>query len=166
MNSKITIYEQITNQIYTIRGQKIMLDQDLAKLYGVTTKRLNEQVSRNQERFPSDFMFTFSQEEFSDLKSQIATSSWGGRRNLPRAFNEQGIAMLSSVLKSPQAVAVNIQIIRVFTQMRQLIQGQKELLEKLEEIENTSLNNQERIQILFTYLKAFQEHQEKPPIGF
>lgn len=100
--------EVIINKIYSIRGQKVMLDSDLAELYGVETKRLNEQVKRNNSRFPDDFMFQLTIQEWENLKSQIATSSWGGRRKLPYAFTEHGVLMLSSVLNSDRAIAVNI----------------------------------------------------------
>jgi hypothetical protein len=98
-----------------------MLDEDLAELYDVETRRLNEQVKRNKARFPMDFMFQLTKEEFENLKSQFATSSWGGRRKLPHAFTEQGVAMLSGVLHSDRAIRVNIQIIRVFTRMREML---------------------------------------------
>lgn len=112
--------DQIQNMIYVIRGQKVMLDSDLAKLYGVETKRLNEQVRRNQNRFPDDFMFRLEPEEFEILRSQYATSSsvWGGRRYQPLVFTENGVAMLSTVLNSEVAIEVNISIIRIFTKLR------------------------------------------------
>ena len=102
--------EMVMNKIYLIRGQKVMLDSDLSALYQVETRRLNEQVTRNKERFPEDFMFQLTVDEYENLISQFATSSWGGRRKLPYAFTEQGVAMLSSVLNSPTAISVNIQI--------------------------------------------------------
>ncbi len=114
MKSLVPI-EIIEKKILLIAGQKVMLDSDLAALYGVTTKRLNEQVRRNLKRFPDDFMYQLSREEFESLKSHFATSSsWGGRRTLPYAFTEQGIAMLSSVLNCARAIDVNIQIMRTF----------------------------------------------------
>ncbi len=116
MNSVIPV-ENIENLIYLIRGQKVMPDRDLAALYGVETKRINEQVKRNKDRFPEDFMFQLTKEEFMNLKSQIATSRWGGRRKAPYAFTEQGVSMLSSVLNSKRAVQVNIQIMRTLRQM-------------------------------------------------
>src|SRR5438445_748006 len=106
--------QKILNRIYVIRNQKVMLDEDLAVMYRVETKRLNEQVKRNKIRFPKDFMFTLTQKDYENLKSQNATSSWGGRRNMPIAFTEQGVAMLSSILNSDVAVEVYIRIIRVF----------------------------------------------------
>ncbi len=113
--------EVIISKIHLLRGQKVMLDEDLAELYQVETKRLNEQVKRNIDRFPKDFMFQLSQKEFDNLKSQIATSSWGGRRKPPFAFTEQGVSMLSGVLNSQIAIQVHIQIIRIFTKMRELL---------------------------------------------
>lgn len=161
--------EQIATQIYVFREQKVMLDSDLAKLYGVTTKRLNEQVTRNIERFPDDFMFQLSDEEFSDLKShfaisnddenlrsQNATSSWGGRRYAPRAFTEQGIAMLSSVLKSKQAIDVNISIIRTFVRLRHMLASNEELAQKIKEHDN-------QIAFLYEELNKLLMPPEPPP---
>ena len=113
--------EEIRSRIHTIRGKQVMLDKDLAELYGVEVKRLNEAVKRNIERFPDDFMFQLQQEEWEILKSQFATSSWGGTRKLPFAFTEQGVAMLSGVLRSPIAVEVNIRIMRTFVAVRQYL---------------------------------------------
>jgi hypothetical protein len=128
--------ERIENKIYPVRGEKAMLDSDLAELYGVSTKRLNEQVKRNLTRFPEDFMFRLTKEEADSLRSQFATSKKGrrgGRRYEALCFTEQGIAMLSSVLNSERAVQVNIYIIRVFTRLRQLLVSHKELRDKIEE---------------------------------
>lgn len=111
----------IQSKIYEIRGQKVMIDKDLADLYQVEVKRLNEAVKRNIKRFPSDFMFQITKEEWQDLKSQYATSSWGGSRKLPFAFTEQGLAMLSGILNSDIAIQVNINIMRAFVAVRQLI---------------------------------------------
>ena len=131
---------KIEERIFTIRGKQVMIDKDLALLYGVETKRLNEQVKRNIERFPEDFMFQLTMEEHQliaciDLKSQIATSSWGGSRKLPYAFTENGIAMLSSVLRSETAIAVNIKIMRTFTQIRKSVYRESNLLNRVELIE-------------------------------
>ena len=115
---QLPVENKVESLIRVIRGQQVMLDRDLAELYGVETKRLNEQVKRNIERFPEDFMFQLTQNEFDNLKSQFATSSWGGVRKLPYAFTEQGVAMLSGVLKSSTAVEVNIRIMRAFVSMR------------------------------------------------
>lgn len=125
----------IQPMIKVIRGQQVMLDSDLSALYGVETRRLNEQVKRNIERFPDDFMFQLRKEELDNLMSQNATSSWGGTRKLPYAFTEQGIAMLSSVLKSQTAVEVNIRIMRAFIAMRRFITTNAQLFQRLETIE-------------------------------
>ena len=122
--------EVVMDKIYLIRGKKVMIDRDLAKLYNVETKVLKQAVRRNSDRFPEDFMFMLSNEEFAILRSQIVTSSWGGSRYVPMAFTEQGLAMISSVLNSKQAIQVNILIIRVFSKMRELIVSHKELLAK------------------------------------
>ena len=129
----------IDSKIYLIRGEKVMLDQDLALLYQTPTMRLNEQVRRNARRFPSDFMFPLSNQELTILKSQnaISSSSWGGRRTPPLAFTEQGVAMLSSVLNSERAIEVNIAIIRAFVKLRQILSSNKELERKLFEMEST-----------------------------
>ena len=128
---------QIERAILLIRAQKVMLDSDLAVLYGVPTRRLNEQVRRNRERFPSDFMFELTAEEAAALRSQIATSTIGrgGRRYLPLAFTEQGVAMLSSVLRSKRAVQVNIEIMRAFVKLRELLATHKDLARQLEALE-------------------------------
>ena len=117
-NRQLPVENKVESLIQVIRGQQVMLDRDLAELYGVETRRLNEQVKRNIERFPEDFMFQLTSNEFDNLKSQIAISSWGGVRKLPYAFTEQGVAMLSGVLKSPTAVEANIRIMRAFVSMR------------------------------------------------
>ena len=160
--------ELIINNIYLIRGQKVMLDRDLSTLYQVETKRLNEQVTRNKERFPEDFMFQLTRDEFENLKSQIATSSWGGSRKLPYAFTEQGIAMLSGVLNSTTAINVHIQIIRVFTKMRALLMTHKDILLQLEKIEKKLGKHDEQIALVFTYLKKLLSppQQPRPRIGF
>ena len=119
--------ETIANKIYFIRNQKVMLDRDLAILYGIETKVLNQAVKRNMSRFPEDFMFQLTEIEFQNLKSQIVTSSWGGSRKLPSAFTEHGVLMLSSVLKSDKAIQVNIQIMRIFTKVRQMLLDTTEL---------------------------------------
>ncbi len=126
----------IEKMIFLIRGQKVILDTDLAGLYGVGTKTLNRAVNRNKERFPADFMFQLSKQEFVSLRYQIGTSNGrGGRRYPPYAFTEQGVAMLSSVLKSQQAILVNISIMRAFVRLRELASAHKELAEKLSELE-------------------------------
>jgi hypothetical protein len=111
----------IQNKIYVIRGQRVMLDRDLSEMYGVETRRLNEQVKRNMKRFPQDFMFQLTSEEFENLKSQFATSRWGGTRKSPYVFTELGVAMLSSVLNSYTAIEINMNIMRAFITIRQLV---------------------------------------------
>jgi len=125
----------IESRILLIRGQKVMLDADLAELYGVETRRLNEQVSRNIERFPEDFMFQLTAEEFANLKSQFATSSWGGRRKLPYAFTEHGSIMAASVLNSARAIEISVHVVRAFVRMRELVAGNKELAQKLNQLD-------------------------------
>ena len=127
--------ETIEQKILLIRGQKVMLDRDLAKLYGVPTKSLNLAVKRNLDRFPSDFMFQLTEEEFFNLRFQFEASSWGGQRYLPYAFTENGVAMLSSVLNSKRAVQANIQIMRTFTKLREIISANKDLSRRLDELE-------------------------------
>lgn len=133
----LVIQEEISQKIYLIRGCKVMLDRDLAVLYGVATRSLNQAVKRNNKRFPLDFMFRLTQEENDSLRSQFVISNErrGGRRYLPYAFTEQGVAMLSSVINSERAVQVNIQIIRTFIKLRQLLATHKDLLKKIEELE-------------------------------
>lgn len=135
-----TQLEQIQNMIYVIRGQKVMLDSDLARLYGVETRRLNEQVRRNLDRFPGDFMFKLTKTEFEILKSQFATSSsdWGGKRKQPLVFTENGVAMLSSVLNSKQAIKVNISIMRIFTKLRAFHLMEKELVNRMDQMEENT----------------------------
>ena len=127
--------EVIERKIYIIRGQKVMLDSDLAELYNITTKVLVQAVKRNLRRFPADFMFQLTNQEVAILRSQFVTSSWGGRRYVPYAFTEQGVAMLSSVLNSDRAVDVNIQIIRTFVKLREMIASHKDLARRLDELE-------------------------------
>lgn len=151
----ITSNVQIENCIYLIRGQKVMLDSNLAELYGVPTFRLNEQVKRNLDRFPKDFMFLLTPQEVSNLRSQFAISSLGhgGKRYLPYAFTEQGVAMLSSVLRSKRAVQVNIVIMRAFVKLRQILAGNKELAEKLSQLERKLEGHDEQIHALFEAIR-------------
>lgn len=160
--------EVVMSKIYIIREQKVMLDEDLAELYGVETKRLNEQVKRNIDRFPEDFMFQLDEKEFTDLKSQNATSSWGGRRKLPNAFTEHGVLMLSSVLNSKQAIKVNIQIMRIYTRIREILLAHKDVFIRVEQFEKQMMKQDEKIELLFTYLSKFIEKEDTPrtPIGF
>ena len=162
--------ELVMNKIYFVRGQKVMIDNDLADLYDVETKRLKEAVRRNFDRFPDDFMFELTQTEFDSLRSQFATSKTGrgGARYLPMAFTEQGVAMLSSVLNSETAIRVNIQIIRVFTKMRELLSTNKDILLQLEKMEKKLTGHDEDIALIFNYLKQLLTPPQIPrnKIGF
>jgi ORF6N domain-containing protein len=160
--------EVIVRKIYLIRGQKIMLDEDLAELYEVPTGRLNEQVKRNLDRFPEDFMFQLTEDEFKNLISQFATSSWGGRRKLPFAFTEHGVLMLSSVLNSRRAVAVNIKIMRIYAKMREILMTNQQILLRLEQLERKVGDHGEDIQVIFQYLKRLLTplKEPRPRIGF
>jgi hypothetical protein len=159
--------EMIERSILMVRGQKVMLDSDLAELYGVETKRLVEAVNRNIDRFPDDFMLQLDDEEFSNLRSQFATSrSWGGRRYNPYAFSEQGVAMLSSVLKSPRAIAVNIEIMRAFVRLRQILSTHADLARKLDALEK-KYNHQ--FKIVFDAIRQLMTPPNTKPrkrIGF
>jgi len=160
--------ELIINNIYLIRGQKVMLDSDLAKLYLTEAKRLKEAVRRNIDRFPDDFMFQLTKDEYEILRTQIASSRWGGTRYMPMAFTEQGVAMLSSILNNPIAINVNIQIIRVFTKMRALLLTHKDILQQLEKIEKKLDTHDEQIALVFDYLKKLLNPPAAPRrrIGF
>lgn len=161
---------EIEESILVIRGQRVMLDSDLAKLYGVTTGRLNEQVTRNIERFPEDFSYQLTQQEFTNLISQFATSSLGhgGRRKRPRVFTEQGVAMLSSVLNSPTAVRVNVEIMRTFVKLRRLMATPGELVEQLTKLAETVQWHDEQIKVIREVLQQMLEKPAKPKrkIGF
>jgi len=156
--------EIIERKIYVIRGIKTMFDKDLAELYGVTTGNLNKAVTRNLERFPEDFMFRLTGEEFKNLIFQNGTSSWGGTRKLPRVFTEQGVAMLSTVLKSKRAVQVNIQIMRTFIRLRKMLVGHAELKKKIEDMEQ---KYDHQFQAIFEAIQLLLESPEKDrKIGF
>lgn len=152
--------EVITNKIFFIRDQKVMMDRDLAKLYGVETKYLKRQVRRNIDRFPEDFMFVLAKEELINLRYQFGTSSWGGNRYTPMAFTEQGVAMLSSVINSPQAIAVNIKIIRVFTKIRKLLSSDATLQLEIQEIKKRLTQHSKNIELVFNYLDELTKKKE------
>lgn len=135
MSRAITSTSELANRILTLRGERVLLSFHLAELYGVEPKRLLEAVTRNRARFPSDFMFQLSRTEWDNLKSQFATSSWGGSRKLPYAFTEQGVAMLSSVLRSPRAIAVNVEIMRAFVRLRRMVIEHADLAARLDRLE-------------------------------
>jgi phage regulator Rha-like protein len=151
--TNLTPTENITNKIFMIRSLKVMIDHDLAELYGVETKRLKEQVRRNISRFPKDFMFILTNQDVRNLRTQIATSSWGGTRYIPMAFTEQGVAMLSSVLNSKRAIDVNIAIMRTFVKMREMLATNKEFSEKLKIIEDQLAEHDEQFQVVFEVIK-------------
>ena len=152
----------VESRIFVLRQQKVILDRDLADLYGVPVKRLNEQVKRNHERFPDDFMFQLSKKEADNLTFQNGISSWGDRRTPPYAFTEQGVAMLSSVLRSDRAAQVNVAIIRTFVKLREILATHEELARKVAQ-------HDRQIATLFEYVKSLLEPPpapKKPPIGF
>lgn len=154
--------EVVMNKIYIIRDQKVMLDRDLAELYKVETKQLKRQVKRNPDRFPDDFMFELTREEYGNLRSQFGTSSWGGERYLPIVFTEQGVSMISSVLNSKIAIAVNIQIMRIFTKMRQMLRDNTDLRLDIEKIKRKLDNQDKNMEIVFRYLDELLEKKENP----
>jgi hypothetical protein len=163
--------QKILNKIHIIRNEKVMLDRDLAELYGVETRILNQSIKRNLSRFPKDFMFQLSENEFKNLISQFVISSWGGTRKFPYAFSEQGVAMLSSILNSETAIEVNINIIRVFTKMREYALTNKEILMQLAKLEKEVTGNSKDIENIFMVLKELISKQAVPPkprnkIGF
>ena len=155
--------ERIMDKIYLIRDQKVMLDQDLAALYGVETKVLKQQVRRNLDRFPIDFMFELTENEFSILRSQFVTSSWGGIRYMPMVFTEQGVAMLSSVLNSKKAIQVNIQIMRIFTKIRAMFTDTLSLKLEIETIKKKVQNQDKSIELVFSYLDELITKQDNNP---
>ena len=157
--------ERITEKIYLIRNKKVMMDRDLAGLYGLETGQLKRAVRRNIERFPDDFMFVLTRDEFENLRCQIDASSWGGTRYMPMVFTEQGVAMLSSVLQSKQAIHVNIQIMRAFTRLREMLSGYAELKAKIEDME---ARYDGQFQAVFNAIKQLIEVEDrpKPKIGF
>ncbi len=157
--------ERIERTILIIRGHRVMLDKDLAKLYSVTTSNLNKAVSRNIDRFPDDFMFRLSEEEFKNLKFHFGTSSWGGTRKLPKAFTEQGVAMLSSVLHSKRAIQVNVEIMRAFVRLRQMLASNAGLARKLTSLEK---KYDAQFKVVFDAIRSLMTPPEKPKsrIGF
>ncbi|TRX46296.1 ORF6N domain-containing protein [Fulvivirga sp. M361] len=162
--------EVIMNKIYSIRGHKVMLDRDLAELYGVETRALKQAVRRNKKRFPDDFMFEMNQEEFEHWRSHFVISKEDrkGLRYSPFCFTEQGLTMLSCVLNSDQAIEMNIRVVRIFTQMRQLLLTHKDLLIKVNDLEAKVSNQGKSIKQIFAYLKELLKEQDHPrdPIGF
>lgn len=162
--TKVILVNQIEPLIHEIRGQKVILDSDLAVLYGIPTKRLNEQVQRNQSRFPDDFMFRLTSEESESLRSQIATSNVrrGGRRYLPYAFTEHGAFMAASVLNSPRAVEVSVFVVRAFVKLRQLVLAHKDLAGKLDQLERKVGSHDETIKQLVAAIRQLMSHPDLP----
>ena len=171
--------EAITQRIIVLREQKVLIDADLAALYGVQTRRLNEQVRRNKARFPEDFIFELTAEEFADLKSQFATSSWGGRRKLPLAFTEHGAIMAATVLNTPRAVEVSVYVVRAFVRLRELVGSHRELATRLDDLEQKtealamqqdtfSRNTRNQLKQVFEALRELMTPPDPPkrPIGF
>ena len=163
--------ESIASKIHFIRGKRVMLDSDLALLYGVLTKNLNKAVARNLDRFPEDFMFRLTSEEADSLRFQIGTSKKGrgGRRYLPHAFTQEGIAMLSGVLNSPRAIQANVQIMRTFTRMRELLATNELIRQKIDELERKYEKHDTQFKVIFEALKELLETPKlkpKKPIGF
>ena len=180
MSADLLPLESITHRIVLLRGQKVLLDADLATLYGVETRRLNEQVRRNIARFPADFIFEVNAEEFANLKSHFATSSWGGRRKLPLAFTEHGAIMAATVLSSPRAVEMSVYVVRAFVKLREALASHRDLAQKLEELEQTTEalalrhdtfahNTRVQLKQVFEAIRELMEPPEaakKRPIGF
>lgn len=164
----VLVTATVERQIFMVRGQAVMMDAHLAGLYGVETFNLNKAVKRNMERFPEDFMFQLAKEEAENLTFQFGMSSWGGRRTLPYAFTEQGVAMLSSVLRSKKAVAVNIEIMRAFVRMKKVLLADKELARRMGAVEKTVDTHGKRIGVLADIVRGLIEPPAKPKrkIGF
>jgi hypothetical protein len=160
--------EIIEQKIFMIRRHRVMLDKDLAVLYGITTGNLNKAVSRNLDRFPDDFMFRLTKEEYNRLIFHFGTSSWGGTRKMPRAFTEQGVAMLSSVLRSKRSVQMNIAIMRTFVKLRRILSTHKELANKLAQLERKIEKHDEEICAIFEAIRQLMAPPEKTKrrIGF
>jgi phage regulator Rha-like protein len=161
--------EVVINKIFIIREKKVMIDTDLAELYGVPTKRLNEQVKRNMKRFPEDFMFQLNQEEKQALIENFShLNRLKYSPNLPFVFTEHGAVMLASVLNSERAIEVNVQIVRIFTRMRELVLTHKDILLKLEQLERKSVKQDDEIKLIFDYLRELLNPKTEPPrkIGF
>ena len=165
--------EVIFSKIFLIRNKQVILDRDLADFYQVETKQLKRAVRRNNDRFPVDFMFEMTLEEFQYLRSQFGTSSWGGSRYVPMAFTEYGIVMLASVLHGQRAINVNIQIVRAFLRMREILNSQNIILSRLKKVETGQIQQGERINLIFQLLEEMDkekekriDHQDRKRVGF
>jgi len=165
----IVSVEVIATKIFEMRGKKVMLDRDLAKLYGVPVKVLNQAVKRNLKRFPDDFMYQLTRQEIMNLKSQFVTSSWGGVRKLPYVFTEQGVAMLSSILNSERAIHVNIRIMRAFVKLKELLLTHKDLSIRIDKLERQYVTHDEKIKDIFEAIRqliASPKVKERRIAGF
>ena len=172
MNEPVQIYDEIISQIYFIRGRKVMLDSDLARIYGVETRILNQAVKRNINRFPADFMFQLKNEELSNLMSQIVISSWGGRRKMPFVFTEHGALMLASVLNSSTAIDASIYVVRAFVKLRELLTIHKELADRIDDLERRTFEkldeHADQLLLVFQALRELVTPKQEPiaPVGF
>jgi len=168
--SDLTSVEQITQSILVLRGQRVLLDTHLAALFGVTTRRLNEQVRRNRARFPDDFLLELTAEEFSNLKSHFAISSWGGRRKLPLAFTEHGAIQAATILSSPRAIEISVYVVRAFVRLRQLLSSNRELVRRFEQLEarlDKKLTvHDEAITVILAAIRELMRPAEPQGIGF
>ena len=167
IEDEVTIEDELViSKIFIIRNQKVMIDKDLAQLYGVETKQLKRQVKRNIERFPDDFMMELTEIEFENLRSQFGTSSWGGSRYLPLAFTEHGVLMLSSVLNSSKAIQINIRIMRIFNRIRKMVTDNTELHLAMERLTKKTENNTKNIEVVFQYIDELidKKETEKPRV--
>ena len=161
-HSQSIVASKISQKIYFLRGHRIMLSTDLARLYGVEARALIQAVQRNIDRFPADFLFQLTADEHKNLKSQFVISSWGGARTAPYAFTEQGVAMLSSVLRSPRAVRVNIAIMRTFVRLREMLATNQKLRRKIEDMEK---RYDAKLQIVFATIESMLEDEDLPKRG-
>ncbi len=168
MSKRITPVEKITRTIFVLRGQRVLIDSDLAVLYGVTTGNLNKAVNRNRDRFPRDFMFRLTADEIEILRFQSGISSWGGRRYHPYAFTEEGVAMLSSVLRSERAVKVNVAIMRAFVRLREALETNRDLARKFSELEKRVGKHDQEIDAIIDAIRRLMAPPDKPKreIGF
>jgi phage regulator Rha-like protein len=160
--------QEIVGRIYVVNHQKVMLDFDLALLYEIPTKRINEQVKRNADRFPPDFMFQLSEKQWENLRSQSATANHEKRRNLPYAFTEHGVLMLSSVLSNQKSIQVNIQLVRIFTKMRDLLLSQNNIIDQIEKLTNRIDHQDEKMDGVIRYLQRFirDRKTERTQVGY
>jgi hypothetical protein len=161
---KIIPDETIIRKIYLLRGEKVLLDRDLAELYGVDTKVLKQAVKRNAKRFPKDFMFTLTQKEFQNLRSQFATSNRGGVRYLPFAFTEQGVAMLSGVINSPKAIEMNIAIMRAFVETRKLLHSNKKIAEQIQQLFDRIGENDVQLAAIYDALENMMDEKAEEKV--